>query len=152
MQYLDKRTIQLPAVDFLRARHFPTPRDPLDDISRQRLGRPVPARITECPGCRFVFKPVDDSLALAGGKLRLYSIDGLGGEGALMAYIEGDRFLWASDYIQTLERPSSYATDVWQAVERAGIRPSRVAAEHLPLTDWGVVDSLALSQTKKNTT
>jgi hypothetical protein len=87
-----------------------------------------------------------------GGKLRLYSIDGIASEGGLIAYLEGDHFLWASDYIQTVSQPSTYATDVWRAVERAGIRPSRVAAEHLPLTEWGIVDSLAQSEIRKETT
>jgi hypothetical protein len=51
-----------------------------------------------------------------------------------------------------VSQPSTYATDVWRAVERAGIRPSRVAAEHLPLTEWGIVDSLAQSEIRKETT
>ena len=119
--------------------------------SRGFLERVLARRWTRAPDLyerrraktRFTFVPVTDSLALAGGKLRLYAIDGLGGEGAVMAYVEGDRFLWAGDYVQTVQQPSTYATDVWRAAERAGIRPTRVAAQHLPLTQWSTVDSLA---------
>jgi hypothetical protein len=129
-------------------------------ISRPFIERVLARRWTRAPDlyerrraqARFVFKPVSDSLALAGGKLKIYAIDGIGSEGALMAYLEGDRFLWASDYIQTIQQPSTYATDVWRAVQRAGVRPSRVAAQHLPLTDWGVVDSLAQSGSKRDAT
>ena len=41
----------------------------------------------------LVFRPVRDSLALAGGRLRIYPIDGISSEGGLMAYVQGDRFL-----------------------------------------------------------
>jgi len=95
---------------------------------------------------RFVFKPVSDSLSLAGGRLRLYAIDGIGSEVALLAYVEGDRFLWSSDYIQTVQQPSTYLIEVWRAARRAGIEPQRTAAQHLPLTAWGVVDSLARTE------
>jgi len=91
----------------------------------------------------FHFRAVDDSLSLAGGKLRLYAIDGISSEGAVMAYIEGDRFLWASDYIQTTQQPTTYATEVWRAARRVGIAPTRTAAQHLPVTTWTTIDSLA---------
>ena len=58
-----------------------------------------------------------------------------------MAYIEGDRFLWASDYIQTTQQPTTYATEVWRA--GVGIAPARTAAQHLPVTTWSTIDSLA---------
>lgn len=48
-------------------------------------------------------------------------------------------FLWASDFIQTLESPSRYAREVMDAAERDGIRPERVASEHLPITMWSEV-------------
>jgi hypothetical protein len=129
-------------------------------ISRPFIERVLARRWTRAPDlyerrrahARFVFRPVSDSLALAGGKLKIYAIDGIGSEGALMAYLEGDHFLWASDYIQTIQQPSTYATDVWRAVERTRIRPSRVAAQHLPLTAWSVVDSLARLGTRKDAT
>jgi hypothetical protein len=91
----------------------------------------------------FNFRAVDDSLSLAGGTLRLYAIDGMGSEGAVMAYIEGDRFLWASDYIQTTQQPSTYAIEVWRAARRVGIAPAHTAAQHLPVTTWSTIDSLA---------
>jgi hypothetical protein len=91
----------------------------------------------------FRFKGVSDSMSLAGGALRLYPIDGPSSEGALLAWVEGDRFLWASDYIQTAQQPTPYTTEVWRAVRRSGLTPERVAAEHLPLTPWTTIDSLA---------
>jgi hypothetical protein len=129
-------------------------------VSRPFLERVLARRWTRTPdlyerrrgNARFTFIPVDDSLSLAGGGLRIHAIDGLGGEGAVIVYVEGDRFLWASDYVQTVRQPSTYATDVWRAVQRAGFHPSRVAAEHLPVTDWSTVDSLARSDIVKDTT
>ena len=68
--------------------------------SRAFLERVLRRRWTRAPdlyerrrkGTAFSFRAVDDSLSLAGGKLRLYAIDGPSSEGALMAYVEGDRF------------------------------------------------------------
>jgi hypothetical protein len=119
--------------------------------SRAFLERVLRRRWTQTPdlyerrrkGTAFSFRAVDDSLSLAGGKLRLYAIDGPSSEGALMAYVEDDRFLWASDYIQTVRQPSTYLSEVWGAVHRTGITPLRVAAEHLPVTPWSTIDSLA---------
>jgi hypothetical protein len=76
---------------------------------------------------------------LAGGAVTLHPIDGIGSEGALMAYVPGDRFLWASDYLQTLAEPSLYAEEVVAAVRRDRLAPDRVAAQHLPLTPWSKV-------------
>jgi hypothetical protein len=86
---------------------------------------------------------VQDSLSLAGGAVRLHAIDGVASEGALMAWLPDARFLWAGDYVQTTTEPSWYATEVWQAVVRAGIAPERVAAQHLGLTAWARVRELA---------
>ncbi len=85
------------------------------------------------------FRPVRDSLVLAAGALRLYPIDGIASEGALMAYVAPEQFLWASDYVQTLTGPSQYALEVAAAARRAGIAPARLAAQHLRLTDWAVL-------------
>lgn len=68
-------------------------------------------------------------------------IDGIGSEVALMAYLPADKFLWASDYIQTLDEPSLYAAEVIRAAERAGIVPDRFAAEHVPLNSWQQVQT-----------
>lgn len=80
---------------------------------------------------------------LAGGAVSLHPIDGVGGETAVMAYLAADRFLWASDFIQTVATPSLYADDVLAAVRRDGLHPERTAAEHLPLTPWSRVEALA---------
>ena len=77
-----------------------------------------------------------DSLRLAHGDITLFAIDGVGSEGALAAFFVTDRFLWASDYVQTLSGPTEYLDEVWAAVERMHITPLRVAAEHLPLSGW----------------
>jgi hypothetical protein len=92
---------------------------------------------------RLRFVGVSDSLRLAGGDLLLFAIDGRTSEVALAAYVRPDRFLWASDFIQTLQEPSAYLDDVWQAVTRVGVTPERVAAEHLALSQWGTADRLA---------
>jgi hypothetical protein len=89
------------------------------------------------------FVGVSDTLALAGGDILLFAIDGRTSEVALAAYLRPDRFLWASDYIQTLEQPTAYLDDAWQAVGRVRIAPARVAAEHLTLSPWEAVDRLA---------
>ena len=128
--------------------------------SRAFLERVVARRWTRAPDllerrrgqARLVFRPVADSLQLAGGRIRLYPIDGISSEGALVAYVEGDRFLWASDYIQSVRQPSTYLIEVWQAVRRAGLAPLRTAAQHLPLTPWSTVDSLARSAMPEDAT
>ena len=115
-----------------------------------RLGKVIERRWALTPDllerkretARFNFIPVDDSLQLAGGRLRLYAIDGIGSEVALMAYLPGEQFLWASDYVQRTDQPTSYATEVWNAARRAGIRPASVAAEHHPVTRWEVIEGL----------
>ena len=94
---------------------------------------------------RFRFRAVADSLRLAGGRIRLLAVDGIASEGALVAYMEDDAFLWASDYIQSVQQPSTYLIEVWRAVRRAGLTPRHTAAQHLPLTPWGTIDSLARS-------
>lgn len=93
------------------------------------------------PALRFV--PVSDSLALAGGAIHLYPIDGIGSEGALMAYLPADDFLYASDYVQPAVSQALYATEVQRAAQRVGIAPRRVAAMHLPLSSWDVVSEWA---------
>lgn len=82
------------------------------------------------------FRPVGDSLRLAGGDVVAYAIDGAASEGALAVYLPADRFLWGSDYVQDLSRPTLYALEVERAVARVGVHPATVAAEHLPATTW----------------
>ena len=99
----------------------------------------APDLLARTRGAPMRFVAVGDSLRLAGGAIVLHPIDGLGSEGALMAYFPGDRFLWAGDYVQTVSGPSSYADEVAAAVRRVGATPERVAAMHLPPTAWGKV-------------
>jgi hypothetical protein len=89
------------------------------------------------------FRAVNDSLALAGGDILLFPIDGAASEVALAAFVRPDRFLWASDYIQDLSAPTQYVDDVVAAVQRARLSPAQVAAEHAPLTSWDKVAPLA---------
>ena len=87
-------------------------------------------------GAEFRARTLSDSLSLGNGAIKLYAIDGAGSEGALMAFVPSEQYLWASDFVQTVARPSQYATEVWNAAKRIGIAPERFAAEHMPLTPW----------------
>jgi hypothetical protein len=84
----------------------------------------------------FRFRAVSDSLSLAGGDVLLFPIDGVASEGALAAFVRPDRFLWGSDFIQSLRAPTQYVDEVLAAVARAGVSPAMAAAEHAPLTNW----------------
>ena len=84
----------------------------------------------------MTFVPIQQLVTFGEGAVRVAPIDGIGSELALMVYVAADRFLWASDYIQTLAEPTLYAREVIQSVHRVGFRPQHVAAQHLPLTDW----------------
>ena len=84
-------------------------------------------------------RTLSDSLSLGSGAIKLYAIDGAASEGALMAFVPSERYLWASDFVQTVARPSQYATEVWNAAKRIGIAPERFAAEHMPLTPWSKI-------------
>ena len=55
---------------------------------------------------------------------------------SLMAYLPNDGVLYASDYVQTLDGPTLYTTEVYAAACRFGLKPGRVVAEHHPLADW----------------
>jgi len=92
------------------------------------------------------FRPVTDSLRLAGGRITLYPIDGIGSEGALMAWLPGSAMLWASDYLQDPTQPTLYTTEVVGAARRAGIAPKQTAAQHFALTPWEKVAALAPAQ------
>jgi hypothetical protein len=89
------------------------------------------------------FRPIDDSLSLAGGALKVRAIDGIGSEGALMTFAPASRFLYAGDYVQSLGAPSAYLNEVAAAVARAGFAPERVAAMHHPVTlPWSRLEGL----------
>jgi hypothetical protein len=94
---------------------------------------------------RLKFVGVNSAYNIAGGAISLHPIDGIGSEVALLGYVVSDRFLWASDYIQTVDEPSSYAMEVWSAVQRDGLHPDRTAAQHLPLTRWSKIVDLQKS-------
>lgn len=108
--------------------------------SLERARRAHPGRGGIAPALHF--RPVGDSLVLAGGALALHAINGLGSEGALMAWLPGDRLLWAGDFVQTADAPSAYAGEVAAAVRRAGLAPARVAAMHLAPTPWTTITAL----------
>ncbi len=85
---------------------------------------------------RMRFVSVDESLHLAGGAITAFGINGPSSEGALAVFTSADRFLWASDYVQTLRQPTQYLEEVVAAVHRMKLEPLKLAAEHLPLVDW----------------
>jgi hypothetical protein len=85
---------------------------------------------------RFRFRPVSDSLRLAGGELLAFGLNGIGSENAIGVFARDGEFLWASDYIQNLREPTSYLDEVYTTVHRLGLSPKLVAAEHIPLTKW----------------
>ena len=87
----------------------------------------------------FRLRTVDGSLALAGGDVKVFPIDGVGSEVALMAFLRAERFLWGSDFIQDLSQPTLYVEEVVAAARREGIEPLRVASEHAQLSDWSRV-------------
>jgi hypothetical protein len=92
---------------------------------------------------RLKFVGGDAPYQLAGGgAISLHPIDGIGSEVALMAALVPDRVLWASDYIQTVEQPTLYTSEVWRAAKRDGLHPERTAAEHLPITPWTKIEEL----------
>jgi hypothetical protein len=95
---------------------------------------------------KLKFHAVEDRLDLGGGAVRLRAIDGVGSEGAVMAYIPSDRFLYAGDYIQP-GGPGSfsavYAREVRAAVQRAGFTPERFVAMHMKLGAWQDVERIA---------
>jgi hypothetical protein len=95
---------------------------------------------------KLKFVGVDSLYSLANGAITLHPIDGIGSEVALLAYLSRDHFLWASDFIQTVAEPTSYASEVWTAAQRDGLRPERTAAEHLPLTPWTKIEELQKKQ------
>jgi len=96
-------------------------------------------RTTDIP---FRFVAVEDGLEVADGRLALRHINGLSSEGALMVLDRRSGFLWAGDWIQMTDRPTLYAAEVVGAVEREGFAPTRVGAQHIPVTDWRTIAEL----------
>jgi hypothetical protein len=120
------------------------------DMSRSFLEQVVARRWRRNPdkleaqrrALRFI--PVHDSLARSG--IGLYAIDGIASEGALMVYLPNDGVLWASDYVQTLDAPALYTTEVYAAACRFGLAPARVVAEHHAAADWATLTSVVRRQ------
>ena len=90
----------------------------------------------------FKFIGIEKLYEMAGGKIKLFPLDGISSEGALVALLTAENFLWASDYVQTVTKPFVYATDVIGAMRREGFTPFKFAAEHIPLTDWKTLESV----------
>ena len=88
------------------------------------------------------FIGVNSVYRIANGGITLHPFDRGGIELSLMGYVIADRFLWASDYSQTVREASAYATDVWHAAQRDELHPEHTAAEHLPLTPWTTIKGL----------
>jgi hypothetical protein len=100
-------------------------------------------------GVKLKFVAVDKKEDFAGGAVKVSAIDGIGSEVALMAYLPADKLLWASDFVQTSEQPTSYADEVWAAAKREGFAPERVVAEHLQVTDWSKIGELVKQDEEK---
>ena len=90
----------------------------------------------------LTFRAVDDQMNLAGGQVQLHRIAGIGSENALMAYVPSVRYLWASDYIQNVQRPTAYTREVWARVQELRLDPTAVSAQHIPLTPWSSISKL----------
>jgi glyoxylase-like metal-dependent hydrolase (beta-lactamase superfamily II) len=91
----------------------------------------------------FRFRPVEgERLDLAGGAIRVLPIGGIGSETAVMVWLPEAGFLWAGDYVQDSDAPTTYAREVWRAARRAGIAPDRFAAQHHPLSEWEKLEAL----------
>ena len=71
-----------------------------------------------------------------------YAIDGVASEGALMVWLPADGLLWASDYVQSLDAPTQYVTEVYAATCRVSITPTRVVAQHQPTAPWSKLSAL----------
>ncbi|MDB4949507.1 MAG: beta-lactamase protein [Gemmatimonadetes bacterium] len=119
--------------------------------SRAFLERVVDRRWTGAPDllerrratARLRFAAVDGAADRAGGGVRLAAIDGIGSEGALVAYLPGERFLWAGDYVQDATAPALTTAEVVRAARRAGFDPARLAAQHVGIIPWATVAALA---------
>lgn len=98
-----------------------------DRLERMRVDGRAPA---------LRFSAVTDARTLGGGAVRLYELHGAASEGALMAYLPHDRFLWASDRIQDVSRPSLYVAELIADVQRDGLAPEWTSGPHFHLVPW----------------
>ncbi|GMV07253.1 MAG: hypothetical protein AMXMBFR53_35280 [Gemmatimonadota bacterium] len=101
-----------------------------DVLEAERATRAIP----------FDFIPVGETLDLGSGVVRVSHIGGRAAEGALMAFLPRERFLWVGDFVQDLGGPTLYAEDVLAAVAAASLTPTGFAAQHLPPGAWVEVE------------
>ncbi|MFN8670270.1 MAG: hypothetical protein U0164_24035 [Gemmatimonadaceae bacterium] len=87
----------------------------------------------------FRFRPVTDSLRLAGGELVAYALQGLSTEGAIGVWLANARTFWAGDYVQQTDQPSVYARDVVRTIVARGLQPERICAQHVPMVPWTTI-------------
>ena len=85
---------------------------------------------------KYRFRPIDQPTDLAGGALRVVPLQGVGSEGGLGAWIPGEKFWWAGDYVQLLDQPTLYGREMIGTVRAAGATPERFGAQHVGLAEW----------------
>lgn len=85
---------------------------------------------------KLKFIALEKMTPFANNQLLVFPINGIGSEGALACYLPQDQLLWASDYIQTAQAPSAYAKEVINAVNREKLKPLKMVAQHVGLTEW----------------
>ena len=83
---------------------------------------------------RFRFIGVRDSLPLGGGTVTVHAMHGHSTEGAVGAWLPGEGFFWAGDYIQN-GATSPYARDVAATLRALRLSPTKIGAQHMPLMD-----------------
>jgi hypothetical protein len=81
-------------------------------------------------------RAVADSVLLANGQVRLYPMDGIGGETVLLAYIVPARFVWATDHIQDTASDNIYVREVRQTVAHHGLAPVATSGPHFRVIPW----------------
>lgn len=84
------------------------------------------------------FKPVRDSLVLAGGDLVVHALRGTSTELALGVWMPKEQYFWAGDYVQNGDNP--YVRDVVRTVHALGIKPAKLGAQHIKLSDWSDIE------------
>ena len=85
---------------------------------------------------------VGDSALFAGGRVRLYAMDGINGETVLLAYIGPSRFVWASDHIQVVTSANIYVDDVRSTAACHRLSPLATSGPHFRVLPWAVIDTL----------
>jgi hypothetical protein len=120
------------------------------DMSRPFLERVLARHWTQHPDKLETHPRAMRFVSVRGSVVRpeigLYPIDGAGSEGALMVYLPKDSVLYASDYVQTLQSPALYTSEVYAAACRYGLKPSRVVAEHHKLAEWVTLSQVVQRQ------